>query len=257
MKIIHSTISLSKKYAKGLCIKHLYVILFFIASTIGMNAIAANSNSNSFYKPKDLKHKVNHFLYNYTKSIHKGEFRVQVGVIDQRLKLRLCSEELVFFVRQQQRQSRAITVGIRCEGITPWLVYVPSQIYLYKNVLSAKQLIRRGTIINADDLILVKREISNLFYAYYEKNTQIVNKVASRTIVAGTLLRPNLLKEPILVKRGQLVVLVAELHGIKVKMSGRALTSGSQGRHIRVRNLSSKRIIEGIIVGKGMVKIIL
>ena len=38
-------------------------------------------------------------------------------------------------------------------------------------------------------------------------------------------------------------------------MSGMALSDGSLGQKVRVKNLSSKRIVEGVVDGPGVVKV--
>ncbi len=228
------------------------VLLYFI--TIANPAIGAEK-ALVFHNHQVLKTKLNDFLHSYVKSFHLGEYKLKAGSIDRRLNLRLCDKKINFFITRQNRRSRSITVGMRCEGSFPWLVYVPSQIYLFKKVLAARQLIRRGELIQHSDLIAVTREITNLYFGYFQNQSKLIGKTAKNTIMPGSLIRPQQVTEPKLVLRGQLVILVAEFQGIKVKMNGRALNSGSRGRNIKVQNLSSKRIIEGTVIGKGLVKI--
>jgi flagella basal body P-ring formation protein FlgA len=57
-----------------------------------------------------------------------------------------------------------------------------------------------------------------------------------------------------LVKRGQQVVLLAQTSSIIVKMSGKAMADGAAGEKIKVKNLSSDRVIEGIVTENGSVR---
>jgi flagella basal body P-ring formation protein FlgA len=58
------------------------------------------------------------------------------------------------------------------------------------------------------------------------------------------------------VLRGQTVTLVADAGGIMVRMAGRALTDGLVNQRVRVQNLSSGKIVEGIARSEQVVEII-
>ena len=51
------------------------------------------------------------------------------------------------------------------------------------------------------------------------------------------------------------MTILSEAGGIQVRMNGEALADGTQGKVVRVRNASSKRIVEGEVIAKGMVKV--
>lgn len=227
-------------------------VCFILSAIAQTNTTAAPAQ---YLDHEKLQAKINLFLSQYAKSVHSGEFKVKTGSIDPRLRLHNCTLPVEFFINQQQKIAGSLTVGVRCKGKLPWLIYVPSRITLFKQVLAARYLIKRKTTISAADLILIKREITGLDLAYYENKAQVSGHVAKRMIKPGEIIRPALITLPKLVERDELVTLIAETQGISVRMSGRALNSGARGKQIKVRNLSSKRIIEGVIVGKGLVKI--
>jgi flagella basal body P-ring formation protein FlgA len=58
-----------------------------------------------------------------------------------------------------------------------------------------------------------------------------------------------------LVRRGQKVVILAKIEGLRVKMQGIALQDGSQGMTIKVKNKSSRRIIEGTVIRPGTIMV--
>jgi flagella basal body P-ring formation protein FlgA len=58
------------------------------------------------------------------------------------------------------------------------------------------------------------------------------------------------------VQRGQTVTLVAEAGGISIRMAGRALSDGFVNQRVRVENLSSGKIVEGIARSPQVVEII-
>ena len=58
------------------------------------------------------------------------------------------------------------------------------------------------------------------------------------------------------VQRGQTVTLVADAGGMSVRMAGRALSDGLMNQRVRVQNLSSGKIVEGIARSEQVVEII-
>ena len=79
--------------------------------------------------------------------------------------------------------------------------------------------------------------------------------MVKRNLKAGETLRPSLLKQPKTIKKGQKVSIIARSGSLQVSMPGKALDSGHTGDHIRIRNLSSKRVIEGRIIGPDQILI--
>jgi flagella basal body P-ring formation protein FlgA len=59
------------------------------------------------------------------------------------------------------------------------------------------------------------------------------------------------------VQRGQSVTLIADAGGISVRMAGRVLSDGLMNQRVRVQNLSSGKIVEGIARSEQIVEIIL
>ena len=79
---------------------------------------------------------------------------------------------------------------------------------------------------------------------------------ASRPISGGAFLTNQQLVAAKAVQRGQSVTLVADLGGMSVRMSGKALSDGLVNQRVRVENLSSGKIVEGIARSEQVVEII-
>jgi flagella basal body P-ring formation protein FlgA len=58
------------------------------------------------------------------------------------------------------------------------------------------------------------------------------------------------------VQRGQTVTLVADTGGMSVRMAGRALGDAMVNQRVRVQNLSSGKVVEGIARSEQVVEII-
>lgn len=231
-----------------------FASVLLLSGIVSTNCFAVD-NSRQYEEHAHIISTVKRFISSHVQKIHKGEFTIKVGRIDPRHRLARCSLPLEAQLTGNNFRSSAMTVAVRCAKPSPWLLYVPGKVSIYKTVFIARHTITRGRRILASDLHKSRRDITTLHYGYIDNQREIVGKIARRVVFANTVLKPQMLSLPLLVKRGQTVILIAETHGIQVRMSGKALGSGPAGHSIRVRNLSSRRIVEGIVVKSGVVKI--
>ena len=75
-----------------------------------------------------------------------------------------------------------------------------------------------------------------------------------RPLRPGQVLQKRLLAAPVLVKRGEVVVIEARSGPIQVTASGEALEPGRQGDVVRVRNVNTGKIIRARVVDTGTVQ---
>ncbi len=78
----------------------------------------------------------------------------------------------------------------------------------------------------------------------------------SRPISSGAVITNQFLMGTKAIQRGQTVTLVADAGGLSVRMAGRALSDGLVNQRVRVQNLSSGKIVEGIARSEQVVEII-
>jgi flagella basal body P-ring formation protein FlgA len=105
--------------------------------------------------------------------------------------------------------------------------------------------------LKQSDLELSKTNISRLNRGYFTDLKEVVGMQLKRRFRRGEIITPHMVKAPKIVKRGDIVPLVAKKDRFYVKMKGKALMNGAEGERIRVKNLSSSRIIEGKVQKNG------
>lgn len=81
-----------------------------------------------------------------------------------------------------------------------------------------------------------------------------VGQTSRRSLRAGDVLRNNSLSAPVLVKRGDAVVMIARIEGIEVSTAGEALDSGARGATVRVRNSASGQTVHMRVTAPGTVE---
>lgn len=183
------------------------------------------------------------------------EGRVSVDELDQRLRLTACEEPLEGFQPPGGRLLGNTTVGVRCAAPKAWSIYVQAKVEVIEEVLVSAVPLSRGTIVSRDDLRFDTRDTARLTTGYITDLTDVVGKRLKRSVRAGMPLNPQLLELPEAIKRGERVSILARGGGLEVRMEGKALEDGAPGQVIRVRNLSSERVIEAEVTGPGIVEV--
>lgn len=190
---------------------------------------------------------------------HAQGRRIEVnpGTLDARLKLPACQEALQAFLPSGGRIGGINSVGIRCQKPKPWLLYVPINVKIFTPVVTTTHPMISGTRISLHDVQVIEMDIANLSAGYFSTPEQVLNKTLKRPLSTGAVLSPRWVETPLLVRRGEQVMLLAETQGMQIRSTGKALKDGVAGAVIQVRNTSSNRIIEGVVTSAGIVKIIM
>lgn len=182
---------------------------------------------------------------------------VEAGLLDSRLHLKDCSGKLAAFTAPGSRPGSNMTVGIRCNGPAPWKIYVPVRSRLVGQVLVSRNALQRGHKLTLDDVVLSEHDLDRLHYGYLQDPADLVGQELRRAIPPGAVITPPMLAQSRTVRRGQTVTLYADQGGIEIKMAGKALMDAALQQRIRVENLSSGRIIEGVVRSPERVEILL
>jgi len=197
------------------------------------------------------------FVDAFAASHHEGRIQVKLGRLDQRLRLKSCAMPLEAFMPDGGRVMGNTTIGVRCPDEGGWNIYVSAKIDVFGPVLVARQPVPRGTPLRESDLELVERNLSNLPYGYYSDPQPVIDQLAKRTIAAATVVTPSMLQAPKLVRRGELVSVIAETGVLKIRTRGKALGDGKAGDLVRVRSEGSRRVVDGVVISPGVVKVTL
>lgn len=181
---------------------------------------------------------------------------VRAGMLDRRLKLSVCDRPLEGFLRTGTRIGAKTIVGVRCDGTRPWKVYVPVEVEVRKRVWVARQPLPRGHLLAREDLAADVRDVSRMTSGYLSDPEALVGRRLRSSVLAGRVLTPNLLEANNIISRGQTVTLMVASGDLQIRMAGKALMDGALNERIRVENLNSGRVVEGIVRSSELVEIL-
>ncbi len=184
-----------------------------------------------------------------------GRYEIQVNQLDPRLRMPMCDRELTASLESPAQPIGRVTVKVRCEGASPWTVFVPAQVKLFREVVVVTRPLKRTGIIGYDDVAMRERDISMITQSYLTSLDQALGQKLTRPMVADQVITLVHLEQAEVVRKGDQVVISASSGGLNVKMPGEALSNGGMSEQIRVKSLNSNRVIKAGVTGPGQVEV--
>jgi flagellar basal body P-ring formation protein FlgA len=182
--------------------------------------------------------------------------RFLIGPIEPRLELPRCRQTVTASLASPHHMQDRATVELRCPDLKPWHIYVQIRVIGTSTVAVAAHAIVTGSVLKAADLRVEQHDISELPLGFLDDPGIAVGLTASRPISGGAFITNQLLVAAKAVQRGQSVTLVADAGGMSVRMAGKAMADGLVNQRVKVQNLSSGKIVEGIARSEQVVEII-
>lgn len=169
------------------------------------------------------------------------------ATLDPALRLPLCGQPLQASLKGPQ------SAEVSCPAAGGWRLFVPLRMRRSQEVLVLLRGVAAGQPLTEDAMTRETRDASRLVGAAISDSAQAVGQVARRTLTAGSVLMAGDLLSPRLIHRGDNVALVSRRGGVEVRMSGKALADAGENQKVRVENLSSRRVVQGIVAADGEV----
>lgn len=185
----------------------------------------------------------------------KATYHVAAAHLDPRLRLVQCATPLDAFLPSNVPAAAKTTVGVRCSAPAPWTVYVPVNTEVEAPVLVLKRALAKQAIVTAADVELQTRRLPGTAAGFIGELSELTGRHLKRTLAAGTALSVDVLLADVLVKRGQQVTLLAANGPFEIRAQGQALSEGAANQRIRVQNLASRKIVEGVVENAATVRV--
>ena len=134
-------------------------------------------------------------------------------------------------------------------------VWATVTIEMLADVVITKKPLGRHKPITEDDIMVVEMDLAKAPADVITDPEAVLGKRTRRAIGSKTVLRANLVEFPPLVKRGDVVVIIAETKGLKITALGQVKKKGALGDRIPVVNFESKKVLYARVVDSNTVKI--
>jgi flagella basal body P-ring formation protein FlgA len=151
------------------------------------------------------------------------------------------------------RQLARLRFIVRCPDAGGWKYEYLARAKVSAVVAVAAAPVAPNEPLTNEQVTLERRDISAIADPISVAE-QAVGQTSRRMLRAGDILRTSQLAAPVLVKRGDPVLMIARVDGIEVSTSGEALDAGSRGAMVRVRNAASGQVVRMRVAGAGTVE---
>jgi flagella basal body P-ring formation protein FlgA len=132
---------------------------------------------------------------------------------------------------------------------------VPVAIRRTADVLILRRAFARGETVDAGDVSVQSRVLPGLASPYVSKVADLAGRLTRRPLAEGTAVTAESLQAALLIHRGQTVTLAVQGGGLEVRAPGLALADASAHQRVRVQNLNSLKIVEGVADIDGVVRV--
>jgi len=132
-------------------------------------------------------------------------------------------------------------------------VRVAGQVTEMTDLPMLRRRMQNGDIITAEDIVYRKVRADRVPANVITDASGLVGRTPHRAIPASRNIRENDVIVPQDVLRNEMVTMVVNNAGMILTTTGQALEPGARGAVIGVRNMRSKRVVRGVVVGPGEV----
>lgn len=172
---------------------------------------------------------------------------VLVKPLDQRLRLHKCTQPLRVFWPPGAQKIGHTSLGVRCNDHKPWKIFIGAHVQQFTDVWVTSTAIARGTVLEDRHVKLERRDISKSVTQFISGTHNPTGLVTKRPLRAGDILQSSAVAKKKLVKRGDRVHVVGRKNGLEIRTLATALSDGASGDRIRVRSLTTKKELEGVL----------
>lgn len=150
---------------------------------------------------------------------------------------------------------RMLQVAVTVHG-KPWkTIDVLADVVAMVNAVVLNRFVKSDDIIDAPDVKMTRVRIHQLSHPFITDREEVIGKSSTRPLPADTPLRTGFLKAPVLIKKGDRVMIEAKRGGLSIQAYGVTKASGHVGQIVMVSNLDSGRELRAKIVGPGLVQV--
>lgn len=115
--------------------------------------------------------------------------------------------------------------------------------------------IARGELLTERDVIIERRPRDGQNGDLVSEATAAIGKMARRQLGAGVALRLSDIQRQEVIARGELVTMTYDGPGVSLSLRGKANEAGAPGDVISITNPTSKRVVQGTVIGPGRVSV--
>lgn len=219
-------------------------------------AVAASPQKNQVIAPATVCDAVKHFIirnapWNPDQMVIKEiRYSHPLQVPSGRVTLRVAAPKHNDWIGSTPFSVQVMIAGERVRRIT-----VPANIEVWSDVVVSVKPLGRHQPIERSDIRVKRMSLDRAPSNVVVRLDEAIGRRANRNIAADCILRRDHIETPPVVKRGDIVQIVAQTSLLKITAKGMAKQNGGKGERIKVINLRSKKLIYAQVIDDQMVRV--
>lgn len=134
-------------------------------------------------------------------------------------------------------------------------VMVSADVKAYGRVIMSKGQLQKRHVIEEEDIYLTRMDVGRLPGNLVKDPEKILGKTAKRSISANVPIKEDMIEMSQLVERGKSVVLLLSHEGMVIRTNGKTKEKGYVGMPVRAINISSKKLVSGVLIDENTVRV--
>lgn len=219
---------------------------------------SADPKPAPYVESENIKTQVTQFLEQRIDSLKHGPYQTSqytIGHIDNRLRLAACEQPIDVTPYRPPLKAGRNVLKVSCSLPKPWKLLVPVTLNVYDRVVVSNQSLSIGTELTNQLLRFEQRPINQIRSGYFSEKSSLLGLTLKRPLIAGQILQSSMLKKPEWISKNQEVTIQNKGALVQIKTNGIALSGGSHGDRIQVKNKQSQKVISARIIGRGLVEV--
>jgi flagella basal body P-ring formation protein FlgA len=225
--------------------------LTIFASFLFLANVSAQGRADTFESPAAIRAAVQTAAERQLRAGKDETLEFEVGEVDSRLRLAACAQPEVAIP-----MANVVLLAAQVTCRQPfWTLYVPIRVHAWSRAVVAAGNLAPGTKLTASDLTLARLDVLATSGAYITDPEQAEGMILRANVRAGAPILTPLLERPILIHRGDTVVLTLFASTMTIRTSAVAMEDGRRGDHITVENADSKKTLRAAVADPGAVEV--
>lgn len=237
-------------------IYYLTLSIFVSTNILTLNA-HANQENNSVEKAKSLirDHSENEIRdFAETNRWAYVDIDTDVWVPEPWIEANPCHGNITVSRGSSRKPWGRVSYEIQCSS-PEWETRGRSETEVKTDAAVAKNLLRRGHTLTANDIEVKKVELNRSYLKIFPNKDSLIGKRVRRNIRPNDVIDPRLIDKAYLVQENKPVTIQVNQLGIEASMPGIALEDGALGETVTIKNASSGKTVPGTVVDKNKVSV--
>lgn len=214
-------------------------------------ALITPSNATSFESPDAIRAAVQTAADRQIVPAKDQTVQVEIGDVDARIHLASCP---ALAVDLPGTIAPLLSARVSCRAPF-WTLYVPIRVHAWAPAVVAATSLTPGTKLTAEDLTVARLDILATNGAYLSDPRQAVGTILRASLRAGAPVLKPFLDQPVVVHRGDTVVLTLLDSTITIRTNAIAMEDGRIGDRITVQNPDSNKSVRVTVADSGAVEL--